>query len=345
MSTALSVSNDLLKKGSETKGFDPRNLSKNTIRMLIVGALVTVGLYWALPYLNTIVWGMVELAEGALVLAIVGIILWTIWSQLGNICTILSKTLLGWLIEYDPWALQYKQIDNAEEDLEKMLAESAKVHAVLADNIKGVEAATTAYEVAVEAEAISRQELQRTDLSPQAIVLKQQDLQDAMAEQVRQQGYLAQVSPLIEDMEAITSIVNTGKVILKGKIKNARMDLKTLKAAYETTKAGAEALTRMRKAMMGNLELNNAAEQSRMKVLKDITISIGTIRSGMETITELTSAQNLNDRARLAAAKKKLQALGIEGPATGQQILHAVPASKTFQNIATINDTKYKIPD
>lgn len=166
MSTALSVSNDLLKKGSETKGFDPRNLSKNTIRMLIVGALVTVGLYWALPYLNTIVWGMVELAEGALVLAIVGIILWTIWSQLGNICTILSKTLLGWLIEYDPWALQYKQIDNAEEDLEKMLAESAKVHAVLADNIKGVEAATTAYEVAVEAEAISRQELQRTDLSP-----------------------------------------------------------------------------------------------------------------------------------------------------------------------------------
>lgn len=347
MSTALSTvsTNDLLKKGSETKGFDPRKLSKNTIRLLLVGAVGLV-VYWKLlPFLKDIVWGTVELIEGGIVGIIGGIILYALWKNIGNFAAWLSRTFLGWIIEHDPWVLQYKQIDQAEEDLEKMLAESAKIHGVYTDNVQGIETAQEAYDTAVEAESIVRQELQDPNLTEQSRILKEQNLRDAMAEQVRQQQYITQVSPLAEDMKAIIEIVNTGKVILKGKIKNARMDLKTLKAAYDTTKAGAEALTRMRKAMMGNLELNNAAEMSRMKVLKDITISIGTIRSGMETITELTSAQNLQDRARLSAAKKKLQALGIEGPATGQQILQAVPQSKTFHNIATMGDTQYKIPD
>ncbi len=334
----------LITKGTEMTGFDPRKFSKRTIRLALIGGFLGV-LFWKYgDHIAKSFDDMVEVGWDVLYLLIIGIVVAGIWKQAGNLSDYISKTLLFWMIDYDPWVLQYKQIDRAEENWNKTLREKEKIagrYALLSGKVKQC---LEDNKIAKQAELICINELKDTTLSPLSRTTKEQLLADEQQKQVDNLNYIQNVEPLVLDMQKILDVIKTGSVVMKHKIERMRRSLTQLKDTYESTKDGREALEAMKKAMTGETTLNNQADLSKMKVLQDIALNIGQITTSMEIITEMTTSANLQDKAKMADAREKLQELGISTDSG------AIPIDSfqtvNFKQVMTVADTKFgNVPD
>lgn len=335
----------LIEKGAEITGFDPRKLSKRTIRILIVGGITAVVLWNWHADIVAMMQDSVEMIKLGIYGLCYGIFFWALWRQAGNLSDMLSRTFLRWMIDYDPWSLQYKQIDQTEADLEKMISEKEIIsgqHAKLSGNIQTKQRERLE---AIAAAKEGRKQLAGRQFETEAGRLQlEQIIGDKDQEAVDCQTYIQNIQPLVKDMEDILKIVDTGSIVLRHKIKRARNSLAALKDTFDSASAGAAALTRMRKALTGNSLLDNQAEQSKMKVLQDISFSIGQIKTSVSIISELTMTANLNDKAKMAVAKQQLLELGITSDT------EAIPIdtyqSVNMKGLATVNDSRLvQLPD
>ncbi len=335
----------LIEKGAEVTGFDPRKLSKRTIRILLIGGILGFIMWNWHGDIVSMMQDSVETLKLGIISVFLGAILWAAWRQAGNFSDWLSRKFLSWMIDYDPWSLQYKQIDQTEADLEKMIQEKEIISGQYA-KLSG-EIATKQQErlEAIEAAKEARRQLAARQFETEEGRLQlDQIMQDKEQEAVDCQTYIANIQPLVKDMADILKIVDQGSIVLKHKIKRARNSLKMLKDTFESASAGAAALTRMRKALTGNQILNDQAEQSKMKVLQDISFSIGQIRTSVSIIGELTMTANLNDKAKMSVAKQQLLDLGITSDT------EAIPIdtyqSTNMKGLVTVNDSRLvQLPD
>ena len=339
----------LIEKGAEITGFDPRKLSKRTIRVLLYGGIIGTILWFWHGDIVAMMNDSVEIIKLGIYSLISGIVFWALWKQAGNFSDMLSRTFLRWMIDYDPWSLQYKQIDQTEADLEHMISEKEIIsgqYAKLSGNITQKQQERLE---AIEAAKEGRRQLAARQtgldaLSEEGKLQLQQVIADKEQEAVDCQTYIANIEPLVGDMKEILKIVDQGSIVLRHKIKRARASLATLKDTFDSASAGAAALTRMRKALTGNAVLNDQAEQSKMKVLQDISFSIGQIRTSVGIIGELTMTANLNDSAKMAVAKQQLLELGITSDT--QAIPIDAYQSTNLKGLATVGDSRLvQLPD
>ena len=334
----------LITKGAEVVGFDPRKFSKRTIRFLIFGTIIGFILF---NYHENIV-AMMEDSTEILILGLYGLILGIIimgfWKQAGNLSDFISRKTLFWIIQYDPWMLQYKEIDKAEEDWNDTLSHKAKLEGKYIELDGKVHKAVENNLQAKEAENILIQEL-KNNLTQESRVLKQQLLEDEQQKQVDNLTYVKNIAPLVNDLKGILEIVKTGEVVMKHKIERMRRSLTQLKDTYDSAAEGASALKAMQSALTGNQKLNSDVEQSKLYILQGITMNIGQIRTSGSIIAELTTNANLQDKAKMQVARKQLEELGITTE-NGAIPIDAYQKSNTFQGIAMSSDTKFgQMPD
>lgn len=342
----MATSQELIAKGTEVVGFDPRKLSKRTIRMIIIG--IVLGFIWWNQHENIV--AMAQDGVELLKLGIFGIILFAIlaacWKMMGTFSDWLSRTFLSWMITYDPWALQFREIDKTEEQWEETIKGQAKIEGECIKLTNKVNQANLDSKQAKEAQLLLEQEL-HGNLTNESRVMKQQMLEDEKQKQIDNLNYVQNIAPLVADLQRILDIVKTGKVVMKHKIERMRRSLTQLKDTYDSSMAGRQALTAMQKALAGQGEIHDQAELSKMHVLQEITMNIGSIRTSMDIIAEITTNANLQDKAKMNASYKELQELGIANDygTTGAIPIDQYQKSANYVGIATSSDTKFAIPD
>ncbi len=128
-SQELAVSkSDLIELGSKNP-FDLRKTGTKVTAILILAAIAYLFLQYVLPWLKTVVWNAVSLGIGIIVLvAVFGLLTnKAFWRRLSYFNDAIAKLALGWVIEFDEFILQEKQIQQAEKDREKMFEDNKKI--------------------------------------------------------------------------------------------------------------------------------------------------------------------------------------------------------------------------
>ena len=338
--------NELIKIGMAGAPVDQK-IGKYAVGAVLIGALL-FALKYALPWIMPVFTSIEQIADSLLrtgVYVLIGAAIFVFlkaqWKNIVLLNDSIARKTLSSIINYDPWVAQYKQIDVAEQNWNKTLSEKEKIAAKYSELNGKVNKSQQERLIAIEAEKIAKQDLLRKDLTPEGRTMKEQIVQDQAQLQIDNQNYITTVGPLVRDMKVILDIVSNGQIVMKHKIERMRRSLTQLKDTYESAKAGANALIAMRKALTGGNELNDIAEQSKLKVLQDIAMSIGQMTTSMEIISEITTSSNLQDAAKMAVAKKQLSELGI----TDGSIPIDSYQTTNFNQIATISDTRFSLPD
>ena len=137
--------------------------------------------------------------------------------------------------------------------------------------------------------------------------------------------------------------------VLKRRIAGAKEELIICKDTYESANAGAEALARMRKAMVGDIQLNNEAEIATVAVMQRTAFLVGQMKMSMQIISDVTRIANFEESGQLALARKKLENLNLLGDCTSTNMSTPMPTETSdFQGMMQLRDIQLdfnKLPD
>lgn len=298
MSTdSLAISKkDLIKLGRENP-FDLRKAGFTISALLIFGGLGYLFLTYVLPWLKTVVWNAISVAIGIIVLVfLIGILTnKKFWRRLSYFNDAIAKILLGWIIEFDEFILQEKQIEQAEKDRQSMFDENKKIKAKYAE---------------LNSKVIKNKEMMQLAYEKVNIAKQHKDIEaaeDAQNEWSRANTYIETIEPITHDLNAITTFIDEAYKIAGRKIQNAKLDLDANKDLFYSANIGAGALASARKAFVGDTDLNNDAEVAKAKIKEKIALSIGEMRSSIDVIKQVSKAENLENAAKLALAKKRME--------------------------------------
>ena len=321
-----SMQADLIRKGSNT-GMDGRKIGKSIIGLGLLGLLGFGVAKYVLPFLVTVAWNMVSLGIAGVILFVLYILFTNkkFWKRLGYFVDFLAKLMLGWLIEFDEFLLQEKQIEQAEKDTENVLTKKEEVEGKyvelnqkVQENIKNAEISKESYNIALSSNPPDTE-----------------GADDAAAQLTRCQTYVETIGPITQDMKFIVDYSAEMYKVLVRKIKNAKMDLQASKDVFYSAQMGASALMSAKRAFFGDTALNSDADVAKQRVKEKIALSIGQMRSSMEILSSVTKADNLRDKAKWEIAKRQLTAIG------GTEVV-TIPTSNTFNGLEIPVNTKYK---
>jgi hypothetical protein len=298
---------DLIELGKKNP-FDLRKAGFTISALLVLGGLGYLFLTFVLPWLNTVIWNAVSVAIGVIVLIILIGILTNkkFWRRLSYFNDAIAKILLGWIIEFDEFILQEKQIEQAEEDRQSMFEENKKIKAKYAE---------------LHGKVVKNKEIMQLAYEKVNIAKQHNDLEaaeDAQNEWSRANTYIETIEPITHDLNAITSFIDEAYKIAGRKIQNAKLDLEANKDLFYSAHLGAGALSSARKAFVGDSDLNNDAEVAKAKIKEKIALSIGEMRSSIDVIKQVSKSENLENAAKLALAKKRMEQMNQQ--ASGQMI-------------------------
>jgi hypothetical protein len=141
-------------------------------------------------------------------------------------------------------------------------------------------------------------------------------------------------------MQFMREFISEGYQILKRRIAGAKQDLAINKDIFESANAGASALERMKRAMVGDIELNSDAEKAQLAVMQNIALTIGQMKTSMEIISDVTRQANLEDGGQLALARKQLEALNL----SGGEAYPMIDVTANFQNVNTLQQVQVLRP-
>jgi len=292
---------DLIALGSKNP-FDLRKAGTLITAVMLLGGLGYFFLTYVLPWLKTVVWNAVSLGIGIIALIIVIGVLTNkkFWRRLGYLNDALAKIALGWVIEFDEFILQEKQIEQAEKDRERMFEDNRKIKGKYAELFEKVTKNKKAMMLAQEKVNIAKS---RNDM---------EGVEDSQNEWSRAQTYVETIEPITNDLHALTAFIDEAYKMAGRKIQNAKLDLDANKDLFYSANLGAGALSSARKAFVGDMELNNDAEVAKAKVKEKIALSIGEMRSSIDIIQQLSKAENLENAAKIALAKKKMEQMNLQ---------------------------------
>lgn len=335
---------ELIKKGmSDTP--TGQKVGKVIMGTVIVG-IIMAALYVALPYILPIFQDIEAIASSILRTAIyvcIGVALFIlVKKQIRNFdyfTDYLARQVFKGIITYDPFLIQEKQILQAEHDVEKMMQEKAiidgkyvELHTKLEDyNNKFQAAGLTVQDLTTKAQ-------KTTD--PKVLQLIKLDIDDSIRKQVSCKKYIDSISPIANDMKYMTEFISDGYQILKRRIKGAKEDLNINKDIFESAHAGASALERMKRAMVGDIELNSDAEKAQLAVMQNIALTVGQMKVSMEIISDVTRSANIEEGGQLALARKQLEQLNLSAG-------DSIPVgniSANFQNMPTLQQVQILKP-
>lgn len=310
---------DLIALGSKNP-FDLRKAGTLITGVLLFGAIAYLFLTYVLPWLKTVVWNAVSLGIGIIALvAVIGLLTnKKFWRRLSYLNDAIAKIALGWVIEFDEFILQEKQIEQAQKDRQRMFEDNKKIKGKYAELQGKVVRNKETMQLAQEKVNIARNHNDH------------EAAEDAHNEWSRANTYVETIEPIVNDLNALTTFIDDAYKIAGRKIQNAKLDLDANKDLFYSANLGAGALSSARKAFVGDVDLNNDAEVAKAKVKEKIALSIGEMRSSIDIIQQLSKAENLENAAKIALAKKKMEQMNKQSDNTVQTY-----SKENFSNLNT----------
>lgn len=342
--------NELIKKGMSGTPTDQKvgKFVIGTILLCGVGAL----LWHFLPGLKENIFdpilGIADDLYKTGTIALIGVGLFIFvkaqWRNIGYLNDMLARKVFSSIITYDPFLIQEKQILSAEKDVEKMMEEKTKIDGKYVELSTKLVKYQNDFASAGGALANVNASL-RKEIDPKKLNLLKLDSQDCVRKQTSCKNYIDAISPIANDIKFMMDFITEGYQILKRKIAGAKSDLMINKDIFESAHAGADALERMKKAMVGDIQLNSDAEKAQLAVMQNIALTVGQMKVSMEIISDVTRQANLEEGGQLAVARKQLEALNLSD---GQS--YALPQqTANFNNTLQLKEMQFdfnsKLPD
>lgn len=326
---------ELIKKGTSKLPGDQK-FGRIASGIMIL-CLVLFAAHFAAPYfedLKNIVWDtMTMVIAGAIGLGLL-IFISANARNFVHLCDAISRKLFFWIITYDPFMIQEKQIQRAEEDVVKMIEEKEKIRGKYDELQTKVKNNRDQFESAQAGFKVAKDKFDRTT-NEEEKKIHQLSMDDMMRKQARCKQYVDKIGPIVSNMEFMIKFITEGGRIIQNKIKNAKADLIQNKDIFESAQFGAAALDRMKKAMIGDVQLNNEAEIAMAEAMKQTAMLNGQIMTSMEIIAEATRSANLEEAGNLEVARKKLESLNLlDSPMS-------IPTSNSFNNVASFKTIDY----
>lgn len=298
------MENSLVSQKSVTSGEswfkDNRNITKLVIGTVLFG---TLG-YYALPYVNSILTGLIDGTLNAIKLMWTGAALVVsflilsskkTWRLIDYAMTIVSKMLTFWIINWDEFVIQEKEIDQAEEDADKVLKHANALEGEY--NRLTTEIKLNDKEMR---DALNESKLADADGNPQMSTLK-------FNEYLSAKSFVEDISPLAEDIKFLADYCHKAYDESLYNIKDARNTLNKEKIKFEAISRGESALKYAQKALLGDLALSKDAQLAREMMKKKISQKIGTIKGAIRITSKIMQEKDLKDRAKVISAKEELQ--------------------------------------
>jgi hypothetical protein len=297
MTNSLTTSNSA---NSESWFKDNRNIAKLVIGGLIGGYLLYIGL----PYFNSILTGLIEgtlkLTEllwtgGIFVLSFLTLTSKKTWRLVDYLMTIIAKILTGFIMDWDEFVIQEKEIDQAEEDAEKVLKH--------ANALEG-EYNKLSTEIKVN-EKEMKESLAESKLAESEGNINMQNLK--FNSYVRAKEFIEEITPLSTDIKFLADYCQKAYDESQYNIRDARETLNKEKLKYEAISRGESALKSAQKALLGDLGLSKDAQLARENMKKKISQKIGTIKGAIRVTSKIMEEKDLKDRAKLISAREELK--------------------------------------
>ena len=282
---------------------DKRNITK----LVIFGPAILIGLYYSLPFLNTILEGLIDGTLNGLKLiwtlaALIGSLLVLTskktWRLLDYAFTIIGKMLTFWIIDWDEFVIQEKEIEQAEKDTEKLDSEGRR--------LRGEESNLTEQIKEKTAEMKESLEMSKLATNENMATLKMNDY-------TRAKEFIQEITPLRDDITFLANYCEKAYDDSQYKIKDAWATLNTEKAKFRAVTAGESALKSAQKALLGDLALSADAKLARERMKQKISAKISNIKGAIRITSRVMEEKDLKDRAKLQVAKQEIQQMITSG--------------------------------
>jgi len=351
--------NELIKKGMSGTPTEQKvgKFVMGTILLTItIGILYQLGTMGVFTVLNEQVFqqiaGMANETLKIGIYALIGFLAFIFvkaqWRNIGYLNDMLARKAFNGIITYDPFLLQEKQILSAEHDVEHMMEEKTKIDGKYTELNNKLKKYQLDMQAAGESLKIVNTKL-RNETDPKKMQLLQLDAGDCVRKQAACKNYIDSISPIANDMKFMIDFISEGYQVLKRRIAGAKQELLINKDIFESAHAGADALERMKKAMVGDIQLNSDAEKAQLAVMQNIALTVGQMKVSMEIISDVTRQANLEEGGKLAVARKQLEELNLVQVGSGQQQpMYSLPQqTANFENTLQLKDFQFdaKLPD
>ena len=353
MSQTNFTAKDLIQKGMS--GTTPQQKAGKIVIGTILFAVIMTILYVTLPYIKLVFNDIAAIANDILrtcIYALIGVAIFAFvkaqWRNIGYLNDAMARRVFNGIITYDPFLIQEKQILSAEHDVEKMMEEKAVIEGKYTELAKKIKAYEIKRDAAKESNNIVLNQL-RMEKDPAKAKILELDSNDCVRKELASQNYITSIAPIANDMKFMIDFISEGYQVLKRRIAGAKEELVISKDTYESANAGAEALARMKRAMVGDIQLNNDAERATVAVMQRTAMLVGQMKLSMEIISDVTRSSNLEESGQLALARKKLENLNLLGDGSITSTNLALPAeTANFQGTMQLKDVQLdfnKLPE
>jgi hypothetical protein len=296
---------------AEFKLPDPKKTSGKVLGLLVLAGLGLLTYAFILPFLLTVVWGTIQLAIGALVLAVLGYILTNprFWKRLRIILDTFGEMLFKGFVEMNPFNILELQLKKAEEDREQLKVQGEK--------LKGQQNKLETSLIEEEkARALAAEKMNllkvRSEQNPQDFEIPLQ-LESATNDWTNSNDYIEKVSPICLDITKLTEIVDKAYRKSGYALKDARNTVIKQRATYDAVTTGSNAMKKALLAFSGDPEMNRAGAIALEALKKDISNKVGIIKNSIQLTNQLMNERDLNDAAKVSMAVKKAQELDVDG--------------------------------
>lgn len=297
---------------AEFKLPDPKQTSGKVLGIGLLGALGLVVYSYILPWLNTIVWGTIELAVGISIAAVLLYILLSpkFWKRMKIILDTFGEIIFRGFIEMNPFTIMELQLNKAEEDREELKEQAEKLKAQEDKLRTSLAEEKESYEESQEKVKILQQKIQRlADPNDYETPL---ELEAAANDLNNSRDYIEKITPIYNDISRLVQFADKAYTKSGYSLKSARNTVKKQRATYEAVTAGSNAMKKALRAFSGDPEINKAASIALEALKKDISGKVGAIKNSIQLTSQLMNERDLNDAAKVSLAVKKAQEINVD---------------------------------
>lgn len=288
---------------------DIKKISGNIFTLAIAGALGLAAYVWLLPFLIALVWGTVEMVVGVIVgVILLGMLIskkfWMFWNLLGQS---ILQFAIGWLIEMNPFNILNYRIEKSEEDAEKLLDYNKKLSGKAAEIQDKLASNDLDLRNALAKKTLLERKLQTNPNDQNSI----NNLQEVIGDINSSKDYIDGIKPTFNDLQKLVIFTDKAYQTATLNLRIAKKDLVKKRDLYETVTTASATIGKAWKALMGDKDVNNAADSAIEFLKKDIGQKIGNIRTGIKVTGQFLDGQDLENAGKLQATLKQLEGVDL----------------------------------
>jgi len=286
--------NNLIQK-TKTPGWwsEPKNIATAIVFIAFFGGLAYGFFTYVLPWLVRVTWNLINLVIGGVV---AGFLLMTVtnkkfWRALKYFSEFIANYSIGLAIELNPFNILQAKIDQGYKDRKTLYQQSAR--------LKGKQSELT--DKLQDKEKELQLNIQKVKiLKAEGGNNRQLDLYANNV--VRCREYIDNVTPIVSDLNKLTSFADAAYEESGIMLEDAKLDLEAKKDLYYSVTTGLSAVTSAMKAFKGDDELNKDAEKALALLKVKIGEKIGHIKSAIDVTSRFMDDKVLEDKAKSAQA-------------------------------------------